>query len=295
MRLARRGLLTASILLAVTAPLVATFALHVPRILPQPASAEALALRTASTWTEVKVSAQDGAVLSGWLFAPRSPNGSAVIVLHGVADSRLGALGHAEFLLRHGFTVLVPDSRGHGRSGGELVTYGIREAEDVHCWADLLFQDPSLHRLYGIGLSLGGGILLQSLRTEPRFRAVVADSPFATFREIGDERLQQVSRMPEPVVWPIARLGFAYARVRYGLDLSTASPVAAVRSTHVPVLLIHGTADRNIPLHHSLELQAANPPATKLWVVRGAGHVESLGMDPQGYARRVTEWFEGHP
>lgn len=294
MRLARLGLL-ALIPFAASAPLVATFALHVPRIEASPGAAESLARRTASDWKEVEVTAEDGARLSGWLFTPRAPNGSAVIVLHGVADSRLGALGHAQILLERGFTVLTPDSRGHGRSGAELVTYGIREREDIHCWANRLFEDPAVHRLYGVGLSLGGGVLLQSLGTEPRFRAVVADSPFATFREIADERLQQVSHMPHFLVWPIARMGFAYARLRYGLDLRQASPVEAIRSMHVPILLIHGTADTNIPPHHSEELHAANPEITRLWLVKGAEHVDSLGTEPQEYARKVTEWFEGHP
>ena len=294
MRLTRLGLLVV-IPFAASAPLVTTFALHVPRILAPPASAEGLARYTASTWTEVQVTAQDGALLSGWLFTPPAPNGSAVIVLHGVADSRLGALGHAGFLLKRGFTVLTPDSRGHGRSGGELVTYGIREKGDIHCWANRLLANPAVQRLYGVGLSLGGGVLLQSLSAEPRFRAVVADSPFAIFREIGDERLQQVSHLPHFVVWPIARLGFAYARLRYGLDLRQASAVEAIRSTHVPILLIHGTADTNIPPRHSEELHAANPEMTRLWLVKGAEHVGSLGTDPRAYERKVTEWFESHP
>ena len=274
---------------------MATFALHVPRIVAQSNEADSLARYTDSTWAEVQVTAKDGAVLSAWLFTPRRSNGSAVIVLHGVADSRLGSLGHAAFLLQRGFTVLTPDSPGHGRSGGELVTYGIREADDIHCWADRLFQAPAIRRLYGIGLSLGGGILLESLRAEPRFRAVVADSAFATFPEIADERLQQVTHMPRPVVWPIARLGFVYARIRYGLDLRQASPVDALRSTHVPILLIHGTADTNIAPRHSRELHAANPAAAQLWLVGGAGHVASLGTDPERYEQRVSDWFGGHP
>jgi uncharacterized protein len=294
MRLVRLGLL-ALILFAASAPLVATFGLHVPRIEASPAAAESLARRTDSTWKDVQVTAEDGARLSGWLFTPRAANGSAVIVLHGVADSRLGALGHAQFLLERGFTVLAPDSRGHGRSGGEMVTYGIRERGDIHSWANRLFEDPAVQRLYGVGLSLGGGVLLQSLNTEPRFRAVVADSPFATFREIADERLQQVSHMPHFMVWPIMRLGFAYARLRYGFDLRQASPAEAIRSTHVPILLIHGTADTNIPPHHSEELHAANPETTRLWLVKGAEHVDSLGTDPRAYEQKVTDWFAGHP
>jgi len=55
-----------------------------------------------------------------------------------LGDTRLGMLAHAAFLLREGFTVLTPDLRGHGVSGGPITTYGIREARDVHSWTDWL-------------------------------------------------------------------------------------------------------------------------------------------------------------
>jgi fermentation-respiration switch protein FrsA (DUF1100 family) len=222
------------------------------------------------------------------------PNGDAVIALHGVADTRLGMLGHAQFLLRRGFTVLLPDCRGHGRSGGRLITYGVREARDTSRWASRVLQDHAVQRLYGIGQSMGSAILLQSLKVEPRFRAVVADCSFATFEEVASDRLQQVSGMPKPVLWPIIRLGFIYAGVRYGVNLGLASPADAVRHTQVPILLIHGTADTNIPPRHSQELHGQNAAATKVWMVPGAGHVGSFGLDPQAYARNVVAWFESH-
>lgn len=282
--------------LALGAIVIAHNALHVPwHVIPQPDAANALARHTPSRWSEVTVKARDGAILSAWLFTPPHPNGAGVIALHGVADTRLGMLAHAEYLLRNGFTVLVPDCRGHGRSGGAILSYGVLEATDVHLWAARLLQDPSLRRLYGIGQSMGAAILLESLRTEPRFRAVVADSSFATFEEIAYERLEQIGHLPKPVFWPVVRLGFLYGDVRYGVDLRQASPVEAVRHTHVPILLIHGGADTNIPPHHSQELQAANPVAARLWIVPGAEHTQSISADPQRYARTVVDWFHSHP
>jgi hypothetical protein len=50
--------------------------------------------------------------------------------------TRAGMLAHAGYLLADGFTVLIPDSRGHGSSGGDIIAYGTREASDVHVWAD---------------------------------------------------------------------------------------------------------------------------------------------------------------
>jgi hypothetical protein len=67
-------------------------------------------------------------------------NGDAVILLHGVADNRMGMIGYADLLLRHGYAVLLPDARRHGESGGELATYGIKEAGDVRRWYDWVEQ-----------------------------------------------------------------------------------------------------------------------------------------------------------
>ena len=87
-------------------------------------------------------------------------------------------------------------------------------------------------------------------------------------------------------------LSAEYVRARYGVNLWQASPVDALRTTTTPVLLIHGTADTNIVLHHSRELHAINPTHTELWEVHGAGHVASLGTSRQEYIRRVTSWLE---
>ncbi len=261
---------------------------------PRPLASDAVGVTQpiGANWEAVQVKARDGVVLDAWLFTPRQPNGSAVILLHGVGDTRLGTLSQAQFLLRAGFMALTPDCRGHGASGGDLISYGIREAGDVHAWADWVFRTRGIQRLYGLGTSLGAAILLESLPLEPRFRAVVADSPFATFEEVAYDRLAQGSRIGwRPALWPVVNIGFLYARVRYGMDLGQASPANAVRSTHVPILLIHGTSDTHIPVRHSEELHALNPGATVLWKIQAAEHMEAVSTKPEEYARRVTEWF----
>ena len=136
---------------------------------------------------------------------------------------------------------------------------------------------------------------MQSLRQEPRFHAAVAECSFATFEEVASDRMSQESGIWRPAFWPLVHSGFLYARVRYGLDLRQASPAAAVRSSNVPILLIHGTRDTNIPLRHSRELHALNPRAIELWEVPGAGHVAALGTEPVAYVRTVTDWFRSHP
>ncbi len=258
---------------------------------PPGSAADSISKPNGAAWSDVQVTAADGAVLRGWLFIPRKANHAGVIALHGVGDTRLGMLGHVDFLLREGYTVLAPDCRGHGTSGGDLISFGIREVDDVRAWVDLLSRTPSIERIYGIGQSMGASILLESLPREPRFRAVVADCPFSDFREIAYERLAQQGLLGRMAAYPAVNFGFVYVRARYGVNLWDASPANALRGNHVPVLLIHGAADTNIDPRHSRALHAANPANTELWEVPGAAHVASLGASRQQYIRRVTAWF----
>jgi len=275
--------------------IVAEGSVHIwQRPQPDPDLAESIARPHRASWEPARVTAKDGVLLSAWLFTPRRRNGSAVILLHGVGDTRAGSLSAAGLLLGAGYTALTPDCRGHGSSGGDFISYGIRETGDVRAWADWLFEHRPIERLYGWGASMGAAILLQSLPMEPRFRAIVADSPFATFEEVAYDRVAQVSGICRPALWPVVNAGLFYERARYGLDLRHASPAEAVRATHVPILLVHGTRDTNIPVRHSRELHALNPAATVFWEVPGAGHVESQATHPQEYEKRVTEWFASH-
>ena len=130
---------------------------------PDRHDADAIARGSASNWESARVNAADGIVLDGWLFTPRAPNGSEVILLHGVGDTRIGMAMHARYLLRSGFTVLMPDLRGHGSSGGSVIGYGIREAADVHAWADWFLRTRPIEHLYGLGQSMGAAVLLESL------------------------------------------------------------------------------------------------------------------------------------
>ncbi len=277
----------------VASVVVANGALHVPPRTPDRSLADATAAD--GRWEEAETRAADGVTLRGWLFTPAAPNGSAVILLHGVGDSRAGMLRHAGYLLRAGYTVLTPDSRGHGASGGAYISYGVREAGDVHAWGDWLLGSRPVRRFYGLGESMGAAILLQSLAVEPRLRAVVAECPYATFQEVAYDRLSTPAFPPHFSLWPVIQTGLLYARLRYGVDLRAASPISAVRDTHVPVLLIHGTRDTNIPPHNSEELHAINRVATTLWLVEGATHTAAIESDRELFVRRVTGWFHDHP
>ena len=276
--------------------LLGEIALHPQRVAVHDRSqAQATASRFKAALQDIAITAGDGVQLKAWFIQPRDNNGIAVIVLHGVGDNRQGMLGFAETFLSNGYSVLLPDSRAQGASGGRLVTYGIQEADDVRRWFEWLINAERPRCVFGMGESMGGAILLQALRVEPRFCAAVVESPFASFRAIAYDRAGQIFHagpwLGQTVLRPAVEVGLLYGRIRYGIALTDASPQRAVEEVRIPILLIHGLADDNIPPRHSRLIREHNPSHTTLWEVPHAGHCGASMVAPEEFNRRVLQWF----
>jgi pimeloyl-ACP methyl ester carboxylesterase len=247
---------------------------------------------------DVSISAKDRVVLRAWLAQPTHPNGRSVIILHGITSSRSDSTGFAEPFLAHGYTVLMPDSRSHGASGGDLATYGILERDDIHLWANTLTaKTPGC--VYLLGESMGAAIALQAMTTTPELCAVAVEDPYSTFRSISYERLGRGTHTGK-LFWqtlgrPVLEVAIGWTRLRYGFWLTDASPLNAVRSTRVPALLIAGTEDDNIPMHHAQKLQAACGARCSLWIVQGAGHCGASSVAHDEFEHRILDWFSSHP
>ncbi|HEY2352715.1 MAG TPA: alpha/beta fold hydrolase [Candidatus Acidoferrum sp.] len=287
-----------AVLAALAGIFLAKAALHPPRrpLLPEnQLEAVKLAQQYRSNLTEIQVVGSDGAVLRAWHFRPRDGNGNSVILFHGISDNRAGMIRYAEIFLRHGYDVVAPDARAHGASGGDLATFGLRETDDIRRWLDWVGTHDHPACVYGSAESMGAAELLKSLESESRFCAVVAESPFATFREIAYDRMGQAFHtgpwLGRTFFWPTVEVAFYYAKWKYHLDFSQASPERAVASTKVPVLLIHGQMDHNIPIRHSRLIAAANH-AVVLWEVPGADHCGAIGVAPAELEQRTTAWFD---
>ncbi len=255
-----------------------------------------IAAAISADFRDVQIIARDGVVLKAWLVHPEHPNGNAAIALHGVGDTRFGIRYRARILADAGYTVLMPDSRGHGVSGGELVTFGILEKDDVHRWADWLLQTEHPRQLFGIGASLGASILIQSLENDSRFTAAVAECPFGDFHQAAYDRTAEKLGLnhwlARVLLFPVIEPGLIYGRMKYGIDFGEVRPLDAIAHTRVPVLLIHGADDSKIPPSHSVALHTADPGGSVLWLVPGAGHVTIANVAGDEFRRRVLEWFQ---
>jgi len=221
--------------------------------------------------------------LSGWQCDTSSvPVRGTIVYLHGIADDRGSAYGVVTRFLPLGFNVVAYDSRAHGRSSGELCTYGYFEKHDLRAVIEQIAADPIIL----IGHSLGAAVALQTAAVEPRVGAVVAASTFSDLRSIATERAPFVftNRMIE------AAFSIAQQQAQFVVD--DVSPVRAAASVRAPVFLIHGANDRETPPVHSERVLQALSGSKRLLIVPDAAHNDVLWHD--AVWTEIKQWIVAH-
>src|SRR5277367_4327575 len=252
------------------------------------------------------VTAPDGVTLRGWKVRPQNPNGSWVLVFHGVADNRVSGVGQACLLLRAGYNVVMMDARAHGASGGPMATYGWLERRDTSAIIDALISTerapvdvtvqthaPKPFHLFALGESMGAGIALQSAGADARIEAVVAEASFASLREAAYDYagLQKYPLLGKTLFSPGAWMMIHRGQSLAGFPASEVSPEKAVAARAFPVLLICDGADTTLPCRHTRRIYAAAIGPKELWEVPNAFHTAALGYQPEEFQRRVLAFF----
>jgi pimeloyl-ACP methyl ester carboxylesterase len=207
-----------------------------------------------------------GVTLRGWWCEPAGAIRGTLVPLHGVADNRRGAAGLVSRFGKQGLAVVAYDSRAHGASDGEFCTYGFYEKEDLRRVIATLSPGPVIL----FGTSLGGAVALQGAAGEPRVAGVIAAEIFSDLATVVRDRAPRIA--PDFLI----RQAFRVAGERGDFDVEQVSPLRAAASIRVPVLLIHGAADRDTGPDHSRRIYEALAGEKRLIVVPGAGHGQSL-------------------
>jgi hypothetical protein len=236
-----------------------------------------------AAYSEVSFRASDGVRLSGW-YRP-SRNGATIIVLHGGGGDRTGAVAHAELLARHGYGVLLYDSRGRGRSEGTQNAWGWGWPRDVAGAIAFLRARPEVdrERIGGLGLSTGADVMVQVAGERSDLKAVVADGTAAgSFADT--QRVMGIT-----AITPFMALEFATVGVTSG---TTPGPVLEdmVKRVTSPLLLVSAGPPEQ-PYADAYDRAAGDRPVEH-WHLPDVGHTAAIRQAAPEYERRVVAFFD---
>ncbi|NQW17727.1 MAG: alpha/beta fold hydrolase [Chloroflexi bacterium] len=242
-------------------------------------------------------SAGDRLSLSGWIIRAQSSNAEParwVVIVHGHsahrADPEVGALPLARDLVKAGYSVFMFDLRGCGTSRARPASAGYHEQRDlIGALRYLESMGVSEDRIGVVGFSLGGAVAILACGRYGGAAAVVADSSFADL-ELRVQQSMSGNLTPLKIFRPGMRV---MARVLFGIDMGSVSPMRAISESNVPVLLIHGDKDEIVPMiHYRLLARAVEAGLGETWLVEGAGHAQGYRTAPEQYAERVLSFLD---
>ncbi|MDC7807395.1 alpha/beta fold hydrolase [Luteimonas sp BLCC-B24] len=233
-----------------------------------------------------------------------APRGT-VLLLHGWMMDGGSLLPWSLALGQAGYRTVAIDLRNHGHSGRGPSGYGTREAHDVvDVVAALRARGEITGPLHVFGVSYGAATALFA-SADPRLGAarIVAlesfDNAGAAIRAMVPHMLDETggawtARLTRTWLrWRIDAQVVDAAVVRAGetldLPLDQVDVGAALAGTPACVLLVHGSADRHVPVAHGRALAAAVPEARYLELA-GEDHL-SLPMQLERLAPSVIDWF----
>ncbi len=227
----------------------------------------------------------------------RPASRSTLLFLHGKGGFAAEWRRDAVRAVRLGYNVLVPELRAHPPSGGDRITYGFLEREDI----GLLAEEAS--RRFGLdparvgldGCSMGALVALHVAASNPRVRALWLSAPFADLPAMAVQYLHRATLLPRWLVEVPARLAVAALARETGLPLADLDPVAAARRVTCPATLVHGENDELVPAASAPALYAALGGEKTLWLVPRCGHChhadEPSGLRTAEYRRRWSRFF----
>lgn len=232
------------------------------------------------------------ATLSAWIIEPAKAPRGTVLLLHGIREDKRMMIGPGRAFADAGYRAVLVDLRGHGRSGGEYLTYGVVESHDMSQLLDAVARRGPLGPVGVYGYSYGAAVAIQLAARDPRIRAVVAISAFSTLRGVvRDYEKRLLPGVSDVLPDSYVQGAVDEAGAMASFDPDMASPLQAVRHLSAPLLLVHGTADRRVPFHNALALVRAAHGPTRFIPVAGATH-GSILADPHGRLRRAAlSWF----
>ena len=209
--------------------------------------------------------------LQGWWFP--GTNGKTVLYLHGNGGNIGANAEHACRFQKMGFSTLLFDYRGYGKSDGGFPSENSVYEDGDRAWSYLMERHIAPADVIMYGHSLGGAVAIEMGKRHPNARALIVESSFTSLAEMGAR-----GRMYK--IFPLKLL------MTQKMD-----SISKVVSLKMPILFIHGTADALVPVQMTERLFDRATGPKSLFLVTGAGHENCAATAGKRYAEIVLQFL----
>jgi len=218
----------------------------------------------------------------------------AVVLCHGLPTGPRGAVASAstfselaDRIARSvGWLAVAFNFRGTGASEGDFSVTGW--LDDIRAVVGATDRRPDVRGVWLVGVGEGGTLALSEAADDPTVRGVATLAAPLSFREW----LRDPARLLEDArrAGLVRHADFPESVSAWGREFAAIDALrAATQIAPRPLLVLHGSEDRAVPLADARALLAATGDTGELRVVQAAGH--ELRHDPRAVAA-LLGWLD---
>ena len=239
---------------------------------------------------EVEIRSRDGLRLVGHWY-PCENAKRVIVAMHGWRSAWYMDFGIiADFWHNEGCSILFAEQGAQNNSEGDYMTFGYMERYDCLDWIYWVNErTESQYPIYLAGVSMGASTVLMTagLDLPENVKGVIADCGFTSAH---DEWRYVVK---DNMKLSYGLRGLMIDRIcqkKINTNSKNITTITAMQKTQIPILFIHGTDDKFVPVRMTYEnYKACNAPK-ELLIVPGAIHGESYFIEKEKY-EAVTRSF----
>ena len=226
-------------------------------------------------WIPVPPTSPKGERIHGWWIPAKKPAVGVLLYLHGNGINIGANVAHATRFHQLGFSVLLIDYRGYGKSQGGFPSESQVYQDAKAAWNYLIQkrQIPA-KQIFVYGHSLGGAIAIDLGVSHPEAAGLILESTFTSMQAM-------VALSSQFRIFPVKLL------LNQRFD-----SITKVKLLKMPVLFIHGTADSVVPAEMSKILFAVAPEPKQIFLVPAAGHNDVADVAGSQYLQTIEEFLE---
>ena len=188
----------------------------------------------------------------------------------------------AAALTRSGIAVLRFDCHACGRSEGDIHPTYKTMIEDLRAAISYLKDQERITKIGVAGHSMGGTSAIMAAAEDPEILATVTYAAVANTAQSAETKREKFTLRDEGTYsLRVEKLGrdFTFTEDWFS-DAKALKPLEAVTKSPAPLLIIHGTEDKKIPMEEAKQLFLAAKLPKSIKMIEGADHVFSDHHDP---------------
>lgn len=259
---------------------------------------------------DIYIQSEDGLKLHARLMDQSGAKGT-VLMFHGYRthpEVDFSASSHVYY--ECGNRIVHIDQRAAGESEGKYIGFGVLESRDCCLWAQYIANRFGTdQKIILAGLSMGASTVLMatahhedrrvrincsmeepmevSMTLPKNVTGIVADSAFSSPYDIIKKRIRTTYHCNGRLL--TIAIGI-WSRMLAHYSLKELSVPDVMKHNTIPVLLVHGTEDSNVPVEMTVKIAENCQAPKQVLLVKGAEHGTGYLVDNEAYKKALQEF-----